>query len=272
MNPHDKIATNDEWIQISESVRLVASSEGNLRGMPILFGNSLAADRHMWDAVVEQLPAYRSVRFDARGHGQSSAPDGAYSVEVLARDALAVLDHYKIERVVFCGLSLGGLVGMWLAAHAPERIAGLIVANTAATFPPPSMWRDRAGLARVNGLSDLVQPTLERWFTPDFLASSPATVERIAEMIRGTPQHGYAGSCEALAAADLTAELRMIQCPALVICGRQDPSTTIARSNEIIGLVPHARLSTLEAAHLSAVETPDAFTAEIDAFANTIMT
>jgi 3-oxoadipate enol-lactonase len=214
----------------------------------------------MWDAVVSALgPDVRAIRYDTRGHGRSDAPSGPYTVADLGGDAIAVLTALGIERAVVCGLSLGGVTAMWMGVHAPKRVKGLVLANTAALLPPAAMWRDRAATVRAGGLQTLVQPSMERWFTPGFRERDPTTVQRGAAMIVGTSAEGYAGCCEALATADLRGEIGRIGAPTLVIVGDSDPSTTPAMGEEIRAAVPGAELAVLRAAHLSALEQPDAF-------------
>ncbi|WP_158625911.1 3-oxoadipate enol-lactonase [Arsenicitalea aurantiaca] len=241
-----------------EGNALAASSMGSRQGLPILFGNSLAADMSMWDEVAERLQAERLiVRYDMRGHGASEIVAEGTTLEGLGRDALAVMDALGLERVVYCGLSLGGLVGMWLALNAPERLAGLVLANTAASFPPASMWEDRAAAARRDGVSSLVAPTLERWLTPAFREANPERSEDIARMIGATPGAGYAACCGVLASADVSGRLGEIALPVLVIAGDTDPSTPPARAEELHRAIAGSELVTLSAAHLSAVEAAD---------------
>lgn len=255
----DKVTAPDGCV-----LAAVASGEGT--GLPILFSNSLGADHSMWNGVVEGMTGRRLIRYDSRGHGRSQAPAGPYTQEMLGRDALAVLDHYGIERAVVCGLSLGGLVTGWLAAHAPERVAGIVLANTACAFKPDTMWRDRAAQARAGGMAQFAAPTLERWFTADFRAARPEVMAAVSEMVAANSAEGYAASCEALAVADMSGDLRAARCPALVIAGDADPSTTVAHAQAIVEQLGDARLVCLAAAHLSAIEVPDAFREAVEAF------
>ncbi len=192
----------------------------------IVFSNSLATSYGMWDEVAERLASNAClVRYDARGHGHSDAPEKGYTIETLGKDVLAILDALEISRAVICGVSLGGLTAMWLAIHAPDRISGLVLANTAANFPPETMWRDRAATARSSGVASFVQPSLDRWVTSGYRDKHESRVAELAAMITGTSPTGYAGCCEVLAATDVLPDLSRILCPVRVIAGQHDPST-----------------------------------------------
>ena len=266
------IAVRDmQYIEVEPGVRLAVRVSGAADKPAIVFSNSLASDSGMWDEVVERLTAdARLIRYDTRGHGQSDAPDQPYSIERLGRDVIAILDALKIERAVVCGVSLGGLTAMWLGLHAAGRVSGLIPANTAANFPPETMWRERAASVRVNGVASLVQGSLERWVTADYRAKHPARVAELAAMIEGTSPSGYAGCCDVLAETNLLPSLSAIACPVQVIAGRHDPSTPPSRAEEIVAAIPGANLVTLEAAHISTVEAPDAFAASVREFLSSI--
>jgi len=238
-------------------------------GMPVLFLNSLAADLGMWDGVRARM-ARRSVAFDARGHGRSGIERGECSVDDLACDALDVMDATGLDRAVLCGLSLGGATAMALAAKAPERVAGLVLANTAVSFPPAQMWHDRAATALSGGLPELVGPTLDRWLTEAYRAANPATADRVRAMIAGTSPEGYAACCAALAAADLGPALAAYPGPVLLIAGAHDASTPVARAEEMQALAAHADLVVLDAAHISSIEAEAAFADRLEAFVKTL--
>ncbi|MBB6309070.1 3-oxoadipate enol-lactonase [Xanthobacter tagetidis] len=257
------VITHLRHVEVEPGVRLAVSApdDAGSAGAPtVVFSNSLAADMGMWDEVAALVsPHARLVRYDTRGHGRSDAPDGPYSLAVLAADLAAVMDALDIRCAVICGLSLGGFTGMRLAIDAPERVAGLVLANTAASFPPAAMWHDRARAARADGLAPLVAPTLERWFTPQFRSARPERVAQIGATIGAVSGEGYASCCEVLAAEDILAELGGIACPTRVLVGRHDPSTPPARGEEIAAAIPGADLVALDGAHLSAVEAGAAF-------------
>jgi 3-oxoadipate enol-lactonase len=229
----------------------------------LVLSNSLGSTLGMWD---DQAPVlrerFRLVRYDQRGHGDSPVPSGPYKIGDLGRDALVMLDRLEIESTSFCGLSIGGLVGMWLASEAPERIERLVLCCTAARFDP-EMYDARAGKVRAEGVDSVADVVLERWFTPEFRAARPETVESAGSMLRGTPAEGYAGCCEALRDADVRDRLGEIRAPTLVIAGSEDPAATVDQAEEIRDSIPQARLVVVEAAHLANIEQPEAVTREI---------
>jgi 3-oxoadipate enol-lactonase len=204
------------------------------------------------------------LRYDTRGHGDSPVPKGPYSVADLGGDLLALLDQLGLERVSFCGLSIGGMTAMWLGVNAPERIDSLVICCTAMQLPPPEMWTDRAAQVRAEGMGSVVEATMERWFTPEFPKRSPEVVDRIRETFLSTNPEGYAGCCEALAQFDMRGELDAIRAPTLVIAGDDDPVGTPERAEAIGEEIPDSRVVVLERArHLAAVEQAKAVTAEL---------
>jgi 3-oxoadipate enol-lactonase len=233
----------------------------------LLLSNSLSSDSTMWD---DQVPLwarrFRVVRYDPRGHGRTAAPPGPYSIDDLGRDALAVLDHLGIARAHFCGLSMGGMVGMWLLTHAPERIDRAVLANTSAHMGPPDLWNGRIKLAREGGMEATVEPTVKRWFPAAFHVSAPATIDRMRDMIRRTSVAGYVGCCEAIRDMDQRESIRAIRRPTLVIIGAHDPATTPEAGRAIHAAIPGAAIAVLDAAHISNVEQPGAFTRAVEEF------
>lgn len=251
---------SEHQIDIEPGVKLAARLERRSDAPVVMFGNSLASDMSMWREVLAVLgDSVSTLTCDTRGHGASVSNGQRVGIETLGRDAVRVLDHFEIEKVIYVGLSLGGLTGMWLAANHPSRVAALVLANTAACFPPPSMWRERAAIARRDGLGPLVQATLDRWLTPQFQADHARRAAEIAAMIGSTPAEGYAQCCEVLAEADLRESLVRIECPLEAIAGAHDVSTPPARLREILELAGRGGFLEVDAAHLAAVEAPDAF-------------
>lgn len=247
-------------IEVEAGIRLAVTISGALDKQAIVFCNSLSTSYGMWDEVADRLAPHAClVRYDTRGHGRSDAPEGGYTIEALGKDVLALLDALEISRAVICGVSLGGLTAMWLGIHAPDRVSGLVLANTAANFPPETMWRDRAATARSHGMASFVQPSLERWVTSGYRDRHERRVADLAAMIAGTSPIGYAGCCEVLATTNVLPDLSRIACPVLVIAGRDDPSTPPARAEEIVAAIAQADLVTLDAAHISCVEAPSPF-------------
>jgi 3-oxoadipate enol-lactonase len=226
-----------------------------------MLSNSLGTDLHMWDEQVGPLTRhFRLVRYDRRGHGKSGAPKGPYTMERLGRDALGVLDGLGIQKTNWCGLSMGGMVGMWLGANAADRIDKLILSNTAAHFPNPAVWDARIKAVRDVALAGIVDANMERWFTKGFRERAPQTISRMREMFVGTNMEGYVGCGEAIRDMDHRPLLSKITAPTLVIAGRHDPATTLEAGEFIQQHIPDARIAVLEAAHISNLEQPQAYT------------
>ena len=234
---------------------------------PLVLGNSLGCSLAMWEPQVPSLAgAFRVVRYDQRGHGRSPVPPGPYSLDDLGKDLLALLDELGIGRALLCGSSMGGMVGMWLALEAPERVDRLVLCCTSARFGSRESWIDRARRVREGGVGAVADGVLQRWFTPGFARERPEVVERYERMLLSTPAEGYAGCCEALAGADLRERLGAIAAPALVVSGSDDPSSAVAKGREIADAIPGARHTVIgPAAHLANVERPEAFTHAITA-------
>jgi 3-oxoadipate enol-lactonase len=229
----------------------------------VVLGSSLGTTHEMWDPQVGALEGERQVvRFDHRGHGRSPVPRGPYSIEDIGLDVLGLLDRLQLARVSYCGLSLGGMVGMWLAINAPERIERLVLLCTSAHLPPASGWRERAATVRSAGSSEAIaDAVLARWFTDAFASQRPDIVARHRAMVAGTPPEGYASCCEAIGALDLRDGLARISAPTLVIGAAQDPSTPPEHQRAIATAVPGARLEILDpGAHLANVERADLVT------------
>jgi 3-oxoadipate enol-lactonase len=201
--------------------------------------------------------SFRVLRYDHRGHGDSPAPPGPYSLEELGRDGLELLDELGLQRVSWCGLSLGGMVGMWLGAQVPERLAALVLACTSARVPAPGAYVERATIVRDHGIDAIADAVVARWFT----AGAPAELrERFRRILVSTPAEGYAGCCEALAGWDFRDNLPRIDVPTVVIAGDADEATPKADTDLLAQRIPEARLVVLDgAAHLANVERPEAF-------------
>ena len=228
----------------------------------LVFSHSLACDHTMWDPQTEAFSDFRVLRFDTRGHGQSSAPAGDYSLELLADDLRALLDALAIRRSHFVGLSMGGMIGQQFALKYPGRFLSLTLADTTSRYPAEarSVWDERLALVRNRGMDAIVPSTLERWFTAAFREREPAVVARIGHLIRSTPRTGYAGCAYGISRINLSARLGSIDCPALVIVGDADLGTPRPMAEEIVRSLPGSRLHVIEhAAHLSNVEQPAQF-------------
>jgi 3-oxoadipate enol-lactonase len=217
----------------------------------------------MWDP---QMPALtrtnRVVRFDHRGHGASPTPPGPYAIADMGADVIALLDRLAIETTSFVGLSLGGMVGMWLAAHHPRRIEALVLICTSALPGAEEAWRTRASLVREQGTAAVAEAVVARWFTTELAEREPELVSRMVAMVSATSADGYAACCGAIEGLDLRAECRRIGAPTLVVAGAQDPAMPPEEHGWVItGLIPGSRYVELSpAAHLANVEQPEAVT------------
>jgi len=223
----------------------------------LIFSNSLATNLHMWDAqAAEMKGAFRVLRYDQRGHGESPVPPGPYDIPDLGQDVLDLLDRNEIERAHFVGLSMGGMTGMWLAANAPERIDRLVLLCTTSYFGTPETWIERAATVREHGIESVAGAGVERWFTEGFRQSQPAVVERMRAMIAAQPDEGYALCCGALERLDLRDQLERIAAPTRIIAGAQDPSTPPDPHAQFLTEdIPGAHLTVLDpGAHLINVE------------------
>ncbi|QEY63307.1 3-oxoadipate enol-lactonase [Metapseudomonas lalkuanensis] len=240
-------------------------------GKPVLvLSNSLGTDLHMWDA---QIPAFTQhfqvLRYDTRGHGKSLVSEGPYSIAQLGADVLALLDALDIEKAYFCGLSMGGLIGQWLAINAPARIERLVLCNTAAKIGAPEVWNPRIDTVLSGGaqaMRDLRDASISRWFTPEFAEAEPAKVEPIVGMLAQTSPEGYAANCAAVRDADYREQLGGISAPTLIVCGSGDPVTTTEHGRFMQERIAGAELVEFQAAHLSNVQAGDAFSQRVLAF------
>lgn len=229
----------------------------------LLLTHSLATDLTLWD---DQMPAltrrFKVCRFDLRGHGGSSAPDMPYDFGMFTADVIGLMDGLGIERCSFMGISLGGMIGQCLALAAPERIERLVLVSTTSAYPPAAkaIWADRIAAVRAAGMEPLAAPTLERWFTPPYREAHPEVMARIGNLVRTTPVAGYVGCGHAIPTLDITARLKEIRCPTLVIAGSDDAGTPPAMGKAIADWVSGARFELIpSASHLCNVEQANAF-------------
>jgi 3-oxoadipate enol-lactonase len=230
-------------------------------GAPLLvFSNSLGADLSMWDAQAPVfLKSFRILRYDNRGHGHSNPPKGPYSLEDVANDAALLLAHVGATSVHFCGLSLGGMVGMWLATHRPELIDRLILCNTSSLLGPRENWDARVAAVNEGGMQAIVNATMGRWFTEDFRNSSPNVIAPVEQSFLKVSVEGYTGCCAAIRDMDQREAISGIGSPTLVIAGTHDPATPPAMGQYIADTIPGARYAELPTAHLSNIEAAPAF-------------
>lgn len=222
----------------------------------LLMINSLGADLGMWEPQLPALSArFRVIRYDARGHGRSPVPPGRYALDDLGRDALDLLDHLGVARPHVCGLSLGGMTAMWLAAYAPDRVDRLVLFCTSALLGPPAGWAERAATVRAEGTGAVADAVVARWVTPGYAAAHPDEVRRLREMVAATPAIGYAGACAAIEQMDLRPDLPRITAPTLVVAGADDPATPPEHGAAIAAAITGARLEVVaSAAHLASYE------------------
>jgi len=222
----------------------------------LLLGGSLGTTLGMWDGQLVLADRMRVVRFDHRGHGASPSPPGPYEIGDLAGDVLDLMDHLGIERASYCGLSIGGMIGMWLAANAPERIERLVVVCTSAHMPAGSLWQERAGAVLTAGTTEVIaDAVVDRWLTPAFAAEHPETRARLRAMLVAADPAGYAACCGAIERMDLRHELARIAAPTLVISGADDLATPVEHQRLIAEAIPGARHEVVSpAGHVAAVE------------------
>jgi 3-oxoadipate enol-lactonase len=233
----------------------------------LVFSNSLGTDFSMWDPQMGELEQrFRILRYDTRGHGQSSVTPADYSIEQLGRDVLGLLDALRLDRVHFCGLSMGGMIGMSLGIHAPDRLHRLVLSNTAARIGTKEMWNARIATVRKDGMKPVAAAVIERWFTPGFRASFPEKVAQAQQMLENSPPDGYAACCAAIRDMDQREAVAQIKAPTLVIYGGSDPVTPAADAHFLKDRIPGAVEVELPAAHLSNVEQADAFTEAVSYF------
>jgi 3-oxoadipate enol-lactonase len=237
-------------------------------GAPVLvFSNSLGTNYSMWAPQVSEVrKKLRVLRYDMRGHGQSSFTPGPYSIEQLGKDVIALLDALDLDRVNFCGLSMGGMIGMWLGANAPERLNRLVLCNTAAKIGTSEVWNARIEAVRKDGVKSVASAVIERWFSAAFREKAPAKVASTLKMLEESNPEGYAACCAAVRDFDFRKQVGRIQIPVLVIAGAHDPSTPPADGRFLAEQIPGARYAELDAAHLSNIEDQDRFNREVIAF------
>jgi len=251
----------------ADGCHLNVTVEGRDGGPTLMLSNSLGCNLQMWEPQMKALAQhFRVIRYDRRGHGKSGVPPGPYSMERFGRDVLAILDDLNIERVHWCGLSMGGMVGQWLGAHAPHRFGRIILANTACYYPDPTNWLSRIRAVQQGGIAAVADIVIAGWLTAEFREREPQVTANLKAMLLASPVPGYLACCEALSTLDQRELLPQIRSPTLVIAGRHDPATPVAAGEFIRGRIPGASMTILDAAHISNVEQPHAFTEAVIGF------
>ena len=235
--------------------------QGPERAPVLMLSNSLGTTLRMWDDQVGPFTGqFRLLRYDRRGHGQSGVPPGPYTMERLGKDVLSILNALGIQKTSWCGLSMGGMVGQWLGANAPGRIERLVLTNTSSYFPDKSVWNERLRLVREKGIAAFAPANMERWFTKAFRERAPDVVARVQQMFAATPLEGYLACGAAVRDMDHREILPRIRAPTLVIAGKHDPATPPEANEHISKSIPGAQFALLDAAHLSNIEQPQAYT------------
>jgi 3-oxoadipate enol-lactonase len=230
----------------------------------LVLSNSLATNFGMWDAQMPELHKhFRVLRYDTRGHGKTEVTPGPYSFEQLGRDVLALTESLDIDTFSFCGLSMGGITGMWLGINAGKRLHKLALCSTAAKIGNPDTWNARIEAVRKGGMKSIAAATMERWFAAPFREREPQSVERIKHMVESTSSDGFIANCEALREADFRESISKIRTPTLLISGTHDTGTTPADGKFLAKQIPGARYTELDAAHLSNIEQQAQFTKEV---------
>lgn len=248
-------------------VRMTYRFDGPDGAPLLLLSNSLGTEFGMWDGQIATLTRHRRVlRYNTRGHGKSALPPGPYKIADLGGDVIALLDGLGLARVDYCGLSMGGMIGMWLAINAPGRLGRLALCNTSAGIGATELWNQRIAKVEAEGMAGIAPAVLERWFTAGFRKREPAVVERIRTMLLATPADGYVACSAAVRDHDVREQLATIKAPTLVVAGRHDAATPPEQGRLIADRVPGARYVELEAAHLSNIEAADAYNAALSGF------
>ena len=243
--------------------------EGQVGKPLLILSNSLGADLSMWDPQIQEFSkSFRVLRSDTRGHGKSYLTPGPYTIEQLAKDVLVLADGLQVERFHVCGLSMGGQIGMWLAANTPQRLNKLVICSTAAKIGTHEMWNARVATVGKEGMKNVAASAIERWFTPVFRTRNPSAIANIQRILESTSPEGYAACCAAVRDFDFHANLSKIGAPTLVVSGTHDPATTPADGKFLADHIVGARYVELNGAHLSNIEDADRFTREVLSFLN----
>jgi 3-oxoadipate enol-lactonase len=254
------------FVQLNDG-RIHYELTGPSEAPALVFSNSLGTDLAMWDPQMPTLAGkFRILRYDTRGHGQSSATAGPYTIDQLADDVIALLDHLKVGQVYFCGLSMGGMTAMSLALRAADRVRKIVLCSTAPKIGTADTWNTRIDTVRKGGMAAVVDGVLQRWYTNEFLSRCPQVIESTRQTLLRTPVEGYVACCAAVRDADLRQAISQIRLPTLILTGTHDPVTTPADGHLMAESIAGARYCELPAAHLCNIEASAAFTTELGAF------
>ena len=251
----------------SQNAQIYYQTFGDAHQPALVFSNSLGTNLSMWQTQIDFFSQdHFVICYDTRGHGASSAPQGPYTLDQLGHDVVNLLDHLQIQKAAFCGISMGGLTGQWLAIHHPQRFNHIVVCNTAAKIGQEHAWFYRATLARQHGLAPIASTSAERWFTQGFVQSNPHIVAKLASDLSHGSAEGYASCCDALAKADVRGQLKDICVPVLIIAGKQDPVTTVLDAEFMQQRITNSQVFEIQASHISNIEQPISFNQAIKRF------
>jgi 3-oxoadipate enol-lactonase len=256
-----------EHVEI-DGLRLAYRIDGPESADALVLINSLGGDLRMWEPQMASLAShFRVVRYDCRGHGESDVPVGPTTIDRLGADVVALLDHLNLERAHLCGLSLGGLTALWVAAYHRDRVRRVVFANTAARLGTTQSWDERIGAVRAGGLAAIRDAVVRRFLGAQFRAAYPDVTRRIGDMVEATPPAGYLAACTALRDADLRTVVSRIRAPSLILAGELDQSTPLQQSEELHTAIAGSELVVLPgAAHLTNVEQAEEFTRVVTNF------
>lgn len=241
-------------------VRLNYQTFGNQSRPALVFSNSLGTNYTMWQAQIDALQdEFYLICYDTRGHGASNTPKGEWQIADLAKDVLGLLGHLNISQASFCGISMGGLLGQYLAIYHGDTFGRIIVSNTAAKIGQSQVWNDRIALINDQGLTPIAKIAASRWFTDNFIQNNPSLTDKLSQELAFGSSDGYAKCCAILANTDLRTDIANAAVPMLVIAGEHDPVTTVADGKYIVNTAPHAQLATIGASHIANIEQAEAF-------------
>lgn len=230
----------------------------------LILSNSLGTALEMWNAQIPMFTRYfRVLRYDTRGHGRSTVPPGPYTMDRLGRDVIGLLNTLNIAKANYCGISMGGMTGIWLGIHAADRLDHLVLCDTAAKLGTTDSWNERITKVKIGGMNAIISSVMERWFTQAFRQQNPAECTAIQAMLNTTAPIGYAACCEAIRDMDLSPDLQHIRASTLMVAGSQDLVTPPEMMHNLAKVIPNAKLQLLEAAHLSNIEAADDFTSSV---------
>ncbi|WHR57624.1 3-oxoadipate enol-lactonase [Acinetobacter haemolyticus] len=249
-----------------QGYQLAVQVQGQKDAPVIVFSNSLGTDHGMWQAQVEALSEhYQVVTYDTRGHGMSRVIEQS-TLQNLAEDVVDILDALRIDKAHFCGISMGGITGLYLAIHHSDRFLSVTIANSAAKIGTAEAWNNRADSVEQHGLAELVKTTHTRWFSEHFDYAHDVLAQKTIQSLAVTPAQGYANACRALAGADLSDQLQQIHIPTLIIAGQFDPVTTVQDAAFMHQSISQSQIEILAASHLSNIEQPQVFNQALSKF------